>query len=317
MEESRKLSIVIPTYNRPDILLENLEVMRPELAKYQVKVHISDDSTDDETERRIKAFSATYPLVAYARNNPRLGHDSNCKRSLFWPETEYVWYLGDSMRIESGGIARAFEALSGGPAFIFLNCVSSGLEMESGEIRDLGEFLRRATWYLTLSGATIYSRRVLDWCGANHAEQRYDNFQQLGYILAYASKNDDDAYWVYERAISVNGRKKSYWGANVLKVFGHDWVSLIERYSDYFGATELGGVLKSHSVNHRMFSFRSLVSLRAENGINMKAIKENEASLRKVSRFGLLPLYLSLIIPVGLASSIKRAAKRRPPSPRS
>ena len=47
---NEKLGIVIPTYERSEILKENFVLMLEEIQKYSIPIFISDDSKDLKTE---------------------------------------------------------------------------------------------------------------------------------------------------------------------------------------------------------------------------------------------------------------------------
>ena len=99
-----KLSIAIPTYNRPEILKENLLIMLPYLIEFQIPVYISDDSTNDFTNQMILELKSKYNKIYYQKNKPSFGHDKNCISTLSLPKEDYVWYLGDSKYINKEGI---------------------------------------------------------------------------------------------------------------------------------------------------------------------------------------------------------------------
>jgi len=309
MNKNKILSIAIPTYCRNSILLENLERMLPQLNRYGIAVYISDDSPNSDTETVVRSLKSHYPLLEYRRNSPSLGHDRNCKHTLFWPDTDYVWYLGDSLQIIDGSLERILGILSKDYAFIFVNSYAKGITKGLEEIKDIKSFLVNATWYLTLSGATIYSRKSINWCKEYIPDIIYENFQQLGYILAYMSKHADRAYWIEDKTIVINRKKQSYWGSTVLKVFGKDWVSLIEKFPSIFSEDQITSVFKSHSLMHKLYSPHKLLYYRAENGISLRSIRENSEYLRKSSYVSLFQFYAVCLIPRPLAFFIKKVSK--------
>lgn len=304
------LAIVIPTFNRAEILVENLEKMLPELNQFQIPVYIIDDSLDDKTETAIRTFREKYSPIIYKRNKPSLGHDKNCRESLFMTQADYVWYMGDSMYIKTGGIARVLGELDNRPSFIFVNSYAGDSLGRSAKIEALGPFLVRGSWYLTLSGATIYSKRVIDWCKANMHITIFNNFQQLAFILGYSASVRDTAYWIQDSLIDVNQKKRSYWRSNVLGVFTKDWYNLIKSFGAIFPQDHINHVLRSHSKNHKLYSLKNLLSYRAEGGFSNHEISKYKIWLELTSYRNIIFLRMITIIPVRLARLLKLIKSR-------
>ena len=65
------LSVAIPTYNRTDILISNLQSILDELIEHQIAVYISDDSNNEETEIAIQELQTIHPLIFYFKNEPK------------------------------------------------------------------------------------------------------------------------------------------------------------------------------------------------------------------------------------------------------
>jgi len=49
--KNKRLSIAISSYNRSEILKENLLLMLDEIKEFSIPIYISDDSTNDDIER--------------------------------------------------------------------------------------------------------------------------------------------------------------------------------------------------------------------------------------------------------------------------
>ena len=103
-----KVSIMIPTYNQPQYIEQCLQSAMaqdyPEL-----EIIVSDDSTDGETERIIRAKYLHDPRIKYFRNEKRLGRVGNYHHTLYEKATgEYVLNLdGDDWFVDNGYIKEA------------------------------------------------------------------------------------------------------------------------------------------------------------------------------------------------------------------
>ena len=108
----KKLSIVIPTYCRSEILKENLDFILDSCKKHEIPIYISDDSLDSDTEIFIQELKKKYPFISYKKNIPSLGHDDNLLHSLKLPNTDFVWLLGDTVIIKEGAISSLIDIIS-------------------------------------------------------------------------------------------------------------------------------------------------------------------------------------------------------------
>ncbi|MFC0694479.1 glycosyltransferase family 2 protein [Paraburkholderia humisilvae] len=76
-----KVSICLPTYQRPDLIGQSLDSCLAQ-THTNIEVLIGDDSTDDRTRSLIEARYAADPRVRYVKNTPSLGQARNVE-SLF------------------------------------------------------------------------------------------------------------------------------------------------------------------------------------------------------------------------------------------
>jgi len=303
--QKARLSIAIPTYKRPQILHDNLSNMLPQLRNFGIPLYISDDSLDSETESMIAGFKELYPDIFYRKNNPPLGHDLNCLSTLRWPDTDFVWYLGDSMFIAEGGVERVLGAINEYPAFVFTNFNFGPSARATGDISDLQIFLVESAWYLTLTGATVYSRKVINWHSSVSGRKIYKNFMQLGIILEYASFFNDHAYWIGERCLGANSKKKSYWRKDVISVFANDWAAIIESFPGLF-LDSMPSVLKSHSKRSGLYRVGNMLNFRADRAITANILRENKIALEKTSFRSLTTFRALLLLPPELLTVFKK-----------
>lgn len=276
---SDRLALAIPTYNRSEILLENLRGMLPELRQHQIPVFLSDDSTDGKTEPLIQALREEYPLIHYRAHQPSLGHDRNCLATLTMAEARHVWYLGDAMTPLPGTLTRLVALTQEDQDFIFLNSRMKKA-WDSGFITkaNLFDFLRAHVWHLTMTGATVYGSRCLERLRNNPAPRIYRNFQQLGLVLEHlldSASGFERAYWLRLRSFGHNARKKgSYWEDRVFHVFARDWVDLIDAFTGNLDSNLREDILRSHGVHTGIFRWKRLVALRAKGLLTPAMLEE-------------------------------------------
>ena len=318
MSPNPLLAIAIPTYNRSAILRENLLKMLPELRIHQVSVFISDDSTDDLTEAMSIVLRQEFPLIHYRRNQPRYGHDANFFATVAIPSADYVWYLGDSVYFQNGALAAVLQALTENrPDFCFVNGYVSNQVTCLLEGDAVKPFLLDRTWYLTLTGATIYSAAMRALPIAPDRARQWNNFPQLGLTLEACSRAPRRLLWLAPMFLTFNHKKSSYWLHSALKVFVGDWCALIRSFPSFFSEQEQRYVIRSHGKNTGLFNLRSLLLLRAIGALQPARLAEHAADFALaspiapiwaswVSRFPRLPLQAYRILLVMLRSVHKR-----------
>jgi glycosyltransferase involved in cell wall biosynthesis len=294
------LAIAIPTYNRAEILNANLRSILPELRQYAIPVYISDDSPNFDTEAIIKQLQSEYSHIYYRHNQPSFGHDNNFFTTITMPECEFVWYMGDSLYIQPGVIGEILNILTEGMDFCFVNYQLK--DQTNLKILDAHAFLLEKTWYLTLSGATIYGRKPRALIIDAEIRENWHNFPQLGLVLAYCSQNSVSAYWYGNPAIGLNKNKQnSYWSADPFSVFVADWSGIIRSFPTLFSRSEMDSIIKSHALNTPLFRFRHLIALRAKQELNPAIFKKHQRDLRVASPINPLFAYIVSYLPVNIA----------------
>jgi glycosyltransferase involved in cell wall biosynthesis len=159
--KNNKLAIAIPTYNRAAILRENILLMLGEIRRFSIPVYISDDSTNNETEIVFQEIKKVYEYIYYYKNSPSLGHDKNCLRTIGLPSEDYVWYLGDSNIIKPFGIEKILNIINNNDFdFVSVNVSTRELDLSDKLITDGNQLLFDLGWHLTMTSATIYSKRI-------------------------------------------------------------------------------------------------------------------------------------------------------------
>lgn len=293
VEARPRLAIAIPTYNRPLILQQNLTAMLPDLRSNKIPVYISDDSTEPETEAVIRRLAAIYELIHYKKNSPGLGHDGNFFQTVGMPDADYVWYLGDSVFIRPGVLKEILPLLESGVDFCFVNSSAAGYSVEYVSPPDMRRFLLARTWYLTLSGATIYGRGPRELTVSEERKRNWKNFPQLGLILEYCSTKGANCYWFGRPGIGVNANKRSYWAKSAFEVFVRDWSAFIRSFPQLFGSDEASAVIRSHALNTGLFGFKHLLSLRAHGSLSLPILRQFGEDFRVATPMN--PVYAKML----------------------
>lgn len=254
------MALAIPTYRRPRVFLDNLGCILDEAARLNVPIYISDDSPDDEIERSLRPLRARHERIFYRRNTPSLGHDGNLIQTLLWPNEDYVWLVGDALRIVDGQLP-AIMSFLGDQDFVFVNVldrVGPSLPSLRGEAASC--LIKDKLWHQTLTGATIYSARVTQWVCRREPEI-YRNFPHLSVILGFASTHDASIGWFGPKTLESSNRD-SYWRTRAIDVFVDDWAHVVGSFPSVISRLERRPILKSHSARTGLFNVDTLSDLK-------------------------------------------------------
>ncbi len=120
MSSSVRLEILIPTYQRAEVLLQNLEALvgliRSE-GNGEVGIRVRDNASSDGTADLVREFAAKnsdVPWVVEA-NQENIGGEPNCIALLEASESDYVMYLGDDDFLPKGYLAFVLNEINTNP----------------------------------------------------------------------------------------------------------------------------------------------------------------------------------------------------------
>ena len=257
MVKRPSLSISFPTYGRGDEFSKNLGELIKEISSFDVAIFVSDDTPGDEIENVVRSYEKMCGKLHYRRNVPKLGHDKNILSALTWPDTDFVWLLGDSFRLDMDHIRPVLDVLND-QDFVFLNWQSDdlnhGLHLELDAAK---KFLQQRIWHQALTGATIYNRRVIDWAVKNKI-QIHRNFPQLSVILGYAESKHFSLTWMGKSQLVSEPKPAPYWHQHAIDVFAFDWSAVIKSHPTIIPSSIRRTVIRSHSQHTDLFSLQFL-----------------------------------------------------------
>jgi hypothetical protein len=294
---NKKMAIAIPTYNRADILEENLRLMLPEIMSLNISVYISDDSDNDRTEVMVNDLLKVYDNLFYFKNNPRLGHDRNCLSTLMKPDAEYIWYIGDSVIINNGALSMAMQVIAKDTFdFIVVGAENRESGIHSRAYQDENEFFHDLAWHATFTGATIYRKAILK---IDHYQKYFNtNFIQLGILLEEMAYSEKGLYWINENCFRCNPKKGgSYWNNNIFKVFADDWCNFIRNLPEVYNNNK-NAVIRSHSDHTGLFKLRNYLELRKNNILNIQSYRKYYDNLKDASSLKMPCVLILSMMPI-------------------
>lgn len=307
--EKSKLAIAIPTYNRPEILKENLLIMLPEIMKYNITVYISDDSNNYLTRDMISDLKLQYDRIQYYKNEPSLGHDKNCLKTLKMPTEEYIWYLGDSRYIIENGIKEVLDIIEEKKVDFVLVRTERAVDITTQTYYDANKFFVDLAWHATTTGATIYKNELL--FKNNYDKYINSNFMQLGILLEEMLESKNGLHWINKTLVLEKLDKGgSYWINNIFEVFVEDWFNFVHNLPNKYSEKNKIKVIKSHSDHTSIFKLRSYLVLRNKNILNLKSYLKYYSKLKFTSSLNVYIVFAISLIPRFILSTLHDMKKK-------
>ena len=129
---SLRLSICIPTYNRPAALRRTLERLLPQLT-VECEVFILDNASTDQAVDILAPVLAQNPQsnVKIIRNPANVGGNTNILRCFEVATGDYTWVLGDDDKLAEDAVEIILAAISEFPDVAFFTFASSLLTPEA------------------------------------------------------------------------------------------------------------------------------------------------------------------------------------------
>ena len=290
------LSIVIPTYERVESLRINLPSILEDASQFSIAVYISDDSHSEDVAACCSELKKTYGNIFYMKNQSRLGHDGNFLAALRYGNAEYTWILGDRAALRKGAIKTLFGVINRNEFdIISVNKVGRNINFDTGYYDNSLTVFKKFGWHLTYTGATVYSRRVVNKSFQFDLDSS-KNFPQVALIFNYLSGHCS-FFWINDLLVEGVASTQSYWTSNAFSVFIEDWENVISRLPEIYSAELKDDIMLAHSRNTQLFSFKFIMKLRAEGHFDSKILEKYGARIIAHSGLGYFHLYCLSIFP--------------------
>lgn len=104
------ITFTIPTWNRADKLKVCLDSILSQVVD-GIKIAVYNNSSDDETENVLKAYSAKYPCIKYKTGTNHVKAQDSFRNAWLMAETKFMWMFGDDDLLATNGLATVMDVL--------------------------------------------------------------------------------------------------------------------------------------------------------------------------------------------------------------
>jgi glycosyltransferase involved in cell wall biosynthesis len=125
------LTIGVPTYNRADLLRQQVSSIASQLTQFddEVELIVSDNCSPDQTRETVEKLRQQYNFK-YVRNKTNIGGNANFQRLTDEAMGEFIWFLADDDLLRDNAVAEVLAAIKSHPEVdcIFVNHIFHGDE---------------------------------------------------------------------------------------------------------------------------------------------------------------------------------------------
>lgn len=114
------LTIAIPTYNHHDLLLNQLNILLPQLTD-QISLFILDNHNEPSVKEYLELNNFTYPNLKIIRNSVNIGGDANICRCFEICETDWLWVLSDNDYLKPDAVKIFINSINHNRDCVFIN----------------------------------------------------------------------------------------------------------------------------------------------------------------------------------------------------
>jgi abequosyltransferase len=238
------LSIVIPTYNRAELLRCLLEsIVRDfDIWPNDLELIVSDNASPDETSAVVSEFIQLGFPIKYFANETNIGPDGNFAACFNLPSGKYFWLIGDDEIMYRGTVQYVLE-LCRAKEFGMLHLTSRGFsrgqqaevslrEIPKGVVAEAlnsKKLFRLSNVFLTFISANVINREaVLNRFPDFDAKAEFNtNLPQLAWTYS-ALIATDVHYYVRTPLFGALGGNTS--GYKLIEVFGVNLINITRKY---------------------------------------------------------------------------------------
>lgn len=274
LQANQLLSIVIPTFNRAEFLDYSLKIHIPLAREYNIQLFISDNASTDATFHVSNKWKKEYPLLYYYRNESNVGVDQNFELALKYPQTKYIWLLGDTYKITSDCIRYLLEFVTANKedydAIVF-NVLGRVTDIPPQNYTDQNKLLSDLGWHMTCMSSLVYNSKLI--ACANFERYQNSSFIQIGTIFEYLSNKKFLIHWNKNfsvQQILIKGHNKISWQHQTYETWIERWVNFVFSLPPSYKLDIKLKCIKDHGKKSRLFTFKSIRNHRMRNIINYK-----------------------------------------------
>jgi glycosyltransferase involved in cell wall biosynthesis len=307
---SSLLSICIITYNRANIINENLDALCPVMNKYNIPIFISDNASSDNTEEVIKKFVKKYRDIYYFRQEINVGPDRNCEFIMKQTDTEYIWLIGDKVKISEDALIGVLNDLKSNDYDAYVvNSVIRHTKIEDKIYICKNELLAELGWHMTYLGCLIYNKKIIDVGGF----KRYYNSRFLQTGIAFEYFDSHGCYVKMNTGIKTeitHGILENHWSnMEPIDIFCKCWFLFVMSLPIGYTYEAKRKCILDHGNKSELFLLMNILVLRMKDLFSMEILSAYKYFIKQTISCPFVVLFCIACIPCALLKAMRYIKK--------
>lgn len=298
-----KLSIVIPTYNRPECIHYMLEELYKYSEKYSFNIYIFDSSEEDLTFNICKLYNGKN--LIYERMDSHIHPDEKTIYGLKKADGEYIQLCGDGLLPNIENIFKnIFLDIEDIELYLLYSKKITSFNTYYSNYKDdissdKNYFFGKYFSQITLYGATICKKSIIDTIDYDFALKNYSG---TGFIypctLAIYSKgkykmlNGD-----YLSSINLKGSPGWILNKKAIEIWTKNFSTTVSTLNNYLSQTTINNIIKNNGKNTGFLTAKGLAWFRSTGNYNLKIYFKFKKYLKKCKSCSTFIAIIIAIIP--------------------
>lgn len=314
IKKENKLAICIPTYNRESKLKQLLQCIAEECEKLGIVICVSDNASDDDTERMVHEFMNCFPNIKYHKNNTNVGALGNFNSALSIVEADYKWLMGDDDLIVKNQLRNVLDIIhKHNPQLLIVN---GGCKLSNGDFKcnvsniksqiyeDNDELLGDVGYYMSWMSCLIIRNDFIE----NYTKYNWTAFWHTASLLTQFGLRDEIRVYFESTPVVYSNNFESGgddYSSKVLEYFTNDWFNLSVKIPNY-NEESREKFRYGHRNNVHEFKLKDFLSLRLRRGFNYGIYKKIKSNLKYASTLSRWIILMIAILPPIMPDSMYR-----------
>lgn len=301
MNFNKDLIIVVPTFNREQLLKKWLEHHAHLLLLKKIRIHIQDNCSTDGTKALLIKWKKKFKNISFEINKKNYYGVKNLGLSLNKGKGKFVWSIGDTYVINEHLLNRVLFIIKNHSPLFFVVNLNKKIKYLKESYIEADIVCEKLAGILSCISCIIYNRSKLEKIQFKKKSLSY--FPHTIFVLNKLKLYKSKAYWIPLSISSLpNSRqlKKNNWASNPQDVFEvgcKNWIKSINLLSGYsYKSKKKAFRLFSEATN--LFNWKGGLWLRAQGLLTINKVRTYKFYLNKSVGKSYLLLYLIAFIPI-------------------
>jgi glycosyltransferase involved in cell wall biosynthesis len=296
MNLKNNLSIVIPTYNRAQILHSWLEYHAKVMHLNNIMIHVQDNASTDKTVAILESFKKRFSNITYVTNKINHGAALNLQLAINAVDTKFIWPISDSYCINQDLLNEIILILKNSSSLFLIINLKNRIKNINEMFVDADFVCEKLAGVLSCSGCAIYNRARL---GKIIIGNTWSNFSHFIYILNLLKSQKEKAQWVNSSIDTLPKLNRKNWATkkSVFKIGCKNWIDSIDSLND-FSCSSKKKAYRLFNEATNLFNCKGGLWLRAQGLLTIDKIRTYKIYLNKSVGKSYLLLYLIALMPI-------------------